>query len=656
MTDSERGKLERRVLVLTLTNKDAALTQSLLERAGLCGVCCSSLEQVCAELEAGAGAVLLAEEAIATCQNDCLAKWLAAQPPWSDLPVLILAHSGANSEAVMRAMELLGNVTVLERPIRVAALVSSVRTALRARGRQYQMRNQLIERERSMEGLAFLAAIIAASDDAIISKTLQGIILTWNGAAKRLFGYSAKEAIGKSITLIIPPEKQEEERSILERLGRGERIEPFDTVRVANDGRRIDIALTVSPIWSADGKIIGASKIARDITQRKRTEAALLQADRRKDEFLAILGHELRNPLAPIRNSLHILRMNRRNDSATDHVGEMMERQVNHMVRLVDDLLEVSRITRGKIELRKEQIEVAAVVRSAVETSGPLIEELGHQLAVTIPTEPLFLEADPVRLTQVLANLLNNAAKYTATGGQIWLSVRREAQELVISVRDTGMGISQEMLSRVFDMFTQFDQLDDRGKGGLGIGLTLVKSLVELHGGRVSAHSDGPGKGSEFIVRLPLVTVHRPIDVQRPKELTSPPLASPRILVVDDNRDSADSMGMLLKMLGADVRVAYDGPEAIEAITTHKPLAVLLDIGMPGMDGHEVARWVRQQPGAQDMTLIALTGWGQMEDRLRTQTAGFDYHLVKPADVTALKTLLASIESRMGNQGMARQP
>ncbi len=505
------------MLVLAPTGKDAALTRGVFDRAGIPCLCCGDLEEICAQVERGAGALLLPEEAIDQDRKNCLVEWLGRQPAWSDLPVLVLARPGADSAAVAQAMDLLGNVTVVERPTRVVALVSAVRAALRARQRQLQIRDHLAERR---------------------------------------------------------------------------------------------------------------------------------EADRRKDEFLAILAHELRNPLAPIRNSLHILRLGARNDPTAERVTEMMERQVNHMVRLVDDLMEVSRITRGKIELRKEPVEVAAVVRSAVETSRPLIEAAGHQLTVAVPPEPLTLEGDPVRLAQVFANLLNNAAKYTEDGGRICLTVRREGGDAIaVSVRDTGIGISADMLPRVFELFTQVDRSTRRAQGGLGIGLTLVKSLVEMHGGSVEARSDGRGKGSEFVVRLPLAAAPRRAGAPAPEEEgPSAVLVLRRVLVVDDNRDAAESLAMLLKLLGSEVHVAYDGPGALEALRTYRPSVVLLDIGMPGMDGHEVARRIRRQPELQDVTLIALTGWGQEEDRRRSQEAGFDYHLIKPVDVGALETLLSSLE------------
>ncbi|NOT24960.1 MAG: PAS domain S-box protein [Acidobacteria bacterium] len=635
------------MLILAPTGRDGTLTGSVLERAGVGCVFCPGLQDLCEELGHGGAAVLLAEEAVAQDESGCLTDWLAKQPSWSDLPVLVLARPGADSAAVALAMDVLGNVTVLERPMRVAALVSAVRTSLRSRQRQYQTRDYLEERERSVQAQALLAAIVATSDDAIVSKTMEGTILTWNEGAERLFGYSADEVIGRPVTLVVPPDRYDEEMSILARLRLGERLDHFETVRLTKDGRRIDVSLTVSPLRDASGQIYGASKVARDITQRKQAEAALRDVDRRKDEFLAILAHELRNPLAPIRNSLHILRLTSQQDAVGQHVGDMMERQVNHMVRLVDDLLEVSRITSGKIELRRERLDLAGIVRSSVETSRPLIEAVGHQLSVTFTPEPLMVEGDPVRLAQVFANLLNNAAKYTDPGGHIWISTGRDGNWGAVSVRDTGAGISSEMLPRVFELFAQGEHLSERSQGGLGIGLTLVKSLLEMHGGSVEGFSEGLGRGSEFVVRLPLAAVHV-VDVPRTctREVPAPNLQARRVLVVDDNHDAAESMGMLLQILGAEVRVVYSGPEALESLSGYQPSAVLLDIGMPGMDGHEVARRIRQHPDFHDVTLIALSGWGQEEDRRRSKQAGFDYHLIKPADVNALQNLLATIETR----------
>lgn len=390
----------------------------------------------------------------------------------------------------------------------------------------------------------------------------------------------------------------------------------------------------------AEARPLRAIGTHSDVTARHEAEVALQEADRRKDEFLATLAHELRNPLAPISNGLHILQRPGIDGVTVDKIHKMMDRQIKHMVRLVDDLMEVSRITRGKIELRKERIDLAEVLQSAIETSRPVINAARHRLDVELSAEPLFLDADKVRLTQVIANLLNNAAKYTHEGGRIWLSTRRDESNALISVRDNGMGIPADMLPKVFDLFTQVGRTYHRSQGGLGIGLTLVRHLVALHGGSVEANSEGVGKGSEFAVRLPAIESARPRDGGKEGEQAET-IATRRILVVDDNPDIADSLAMLLKQLGAEVAIANGGPSALETLPIFRPSVVLLDIGMPGMDGFEVARHIRQQPGGRDIALIALTGWGQEQDRRQSRDAGIDHHLVKPVDLELLKELLA---------------
>jgi signal transduction histidine kinase len=373
---------------------------------------------------------------------------------------------------------------------------------------------------------------------------------------------------------------------------------------------------------------------------RRDAELELRRRDRNKDEFLATLAHELRNPLAPLRSGLHLLRVAGGDAPARDRVYDVMERQLSHLVRLVDDLLEVSRITRGKVDLRKERVDLADVVRGAVETSRPLIDGARHEISVELPLEPLPLEADAVRLSQVLANLLNNAAKYTRDGGRISVSAGRERGEAVVSVKDNGTGIPKDMLPRVFDLFTQVENSYARTQGGLGIGLTLAKSLVELHGGNIEAKSEGVGQGSEFIVRLPLADAGQVSAATASADAV--PKVSRRILVVDDNHDAAEMMTLLLGTLGAEISVVHDGHAALGALKTYRPSVVLLDLGLPGMDGYEVARRMRAEPEGRAATLIALTGWGQEEDRRRSKEAGIDHHLVKPVDLTALHQLLAA--------------
>ncbi len=513
MGEPPADRLERRLLILAPVGKDGALIADSLARDAVICVACHDLEQVAQELERGAAAVLIAEEAIAQ-GTGRLTTLLARQPAWSDVPVLLLSLSGADSPISARALTTLGNVTLIERPVRIAALVSAVRSALRARGRQYQARAHLEERE---------------------------------------------------------------------------------------------------------------------------------EADERKNQFLATLAHELRNPLAPIRNAIGLLRRTESSGAAATAL-EIMDRQVNQMVRLIDDLMDVSRISRGKIELRRDVVDLAAVIAAAVETSRPLIDAAQHELTVLLPADEMLLDADPMRLAQVFANLLNNAAKYTDPGGRISIAAKRDGTNALVTVSDTGVGIPGESLSRVFEMFAQADSGDRRARTGLGIGLSLARSLIEMHGGSLTAASGGKGKGSAFVVRLPL-------DHHGGARASVVPAVAPRIreheriLVVDDNRDAANTLADLLQTIGADVRVAYDGATALEALSAFRPSVAMLDLGMPGMDGYEVARHIRALPGARDTTLIALTGWGQPSDRQRTRQAGFHHHLVKPVDIGAMQAVLASLKA-----------
>lgn len=505
------------------------------------------------------------------------------------------------------------------------------------------------ERKRADETRALLAAIVESSEDAIVSKTLDGVIRSWNAGAERLFGYTAGEAVGRSITLIIPPERLDEEHEILARIRSGERVEHFETVRVTKQGRRVDISLTISPVRDGAGRVIGASKIARDITERKRAERALREADQRKDEFIALLAHELRNPLAPLRNGLQVMRLAAGDPDAVVEARDMMERQLGHMVRLIDDLLDVSRISRNKMELRRARILLSDVLSSAVETARPLIQAAGHELTIALPPEPVYFDADLTRLAQVFGNLLTNSAKYTEPGGRIWLTAGRQGGDVVVSLRDTGIGIPAEALPNVFDMFSQVGRNIERSTGGLGIGLALVKGLVEMHGGTVTAESAGPGKGSTFTVRLP-AWGSRPErgaeDLPQGGKAGNSP--GRRILVVDDNRDSAVSMAMMLQLVGNEVRTAHDGLEALEVAEAFRPQVILMDVGMPRLNGYDSTRRIREQPWGKATIIIALTGWGQEGDRERSREAGCDGHLVKPVDLVDLEKLVAGLADHGG--------
>jgi PAS domain S-box-containing protein len=678
------------------------------------------------------------------------------------------------------------------------------------------------DRNRAAEAQAFLASIVESSEDAIISKSLEGRILSWNAGAERLFGYTAQEAIGSPITLIIPSEALDEEVSILTRLRRGERIAAYETVRVSKQGRRLDISLTISPVRDGSGRLIGASKVARDISARREAERQLLAAknalghqladlrrlndmsrrlsttlelrpileetlraaaaidgadfgmlslwdskqgclrveaslgfadasiesiqgmpqrgsacgqcleqgsrvviedveidpaavdyretalqmgyravhstpliarsgkvigvlsthfrqphrpsdrathlidlcarqavdfienarvyarlqaaDQHKDEFLATLSHELRNPMGPLRNAVEILRGSAMQSEEGQRALDVIDRQSQQMTRLIDDLLDSARIASNKLELRRDRVELTDIIRLAVETSQPLIDANDHELAVEVPTKPTYLDGDPTRLAQVVSNLLNNAAKYMHAGGHIWLTAEQQGSEAIIRVRDAGIGIADDVLPSIFDMFAQAEHSLDRAQGGLGVGLSLAKRLVEMHGGTIAAQSDGPGEGSEFTVRLPVIQGPDTSDVSTGQEAPRATSASLRVLVADDNRDAADMLATLLERAGYEVLTVDDGAEALNAVEVDRPDVVLMDIGMPGMNGYDAAKIIRGQAWGKDIVLIATTGWGQDTDIQRSHDAGFDHHLVKPIDSMALIELLASLK------------
>lgn len=675
-----------------------------------------------------------------------------------------------------------------------------------------------LEHDREMQrSLAHMAAIVESSDDAIISKTLGSIIRSWNIGAQRLFGYSAEEAVGKPITIIIPPDRLNEEAHIIDTLKRGERIDHYETTRITKDGREVEVSLTVSPVRDASGTVLGASTIARDITARKLSEALLRdreqrltheakaltrlnelssqlwgcrdlhqgielmldaaieligadkgnvqllgadgtlrieaqrafgreflecfkevaiddesacgrairfrepviiedveldeayaplrpiahsagyravvstplisadgtaqgvlsihfsgvhrptelelnrlalyvrhasdfvhrckvermlrQADQRKDEFLALLAHELRNPLAPIRYALTANRKADRTPEQRRCADDIIERQVTHMSRLLEDLLDVSRITRGRLELKKEPTELTSVLAAAIETARPLLDSKQHRLSLDFPKEAVRFQADPIRLAQVFSNLLINAAKYTDPRGHIQLSVACEGGEVVVRVRDTGVGISPEVMPRIFEMFSQAEPALERSQGGLGVGLALVRGLVALHEGTVQVRSEGTGRGSEFTVRLPLREPASQIpQCNRIDDATSG--AGLRIIIVDDNRDAADTCATVLELSGHHVQTAYTPHQAIELAEDFCPHAMLLDIGLPELDGYTLAKKIRQTAWGQEVVLVAVTGWGQSEDRRRALEAGFDHHLTKPVAPEAIESVL----------------
>jgi PAS domain S-box-containing protein len=509
-------------------------------------------------------------------------------------------------------------------------------------------------RLRAEEARGRLAAIVDSSDDAIVSKTLEGIVTSWNRAAERLFGYTAAEAVGQSILLIIPSDRRSEEDEVLRRIRAGLLVDHFETVRRRKDGTLVDISLTISPVRDALGRIIGASKIARDITEQKRIQRELAlrlqesqRINRAKDEFLAMLGHELRNPLGAISGAVRLLDHLERPDDPVRRACDVIQRQTAHLGRLVDDLLDVGRVVTGKILLERAAIDLAEVVRRTVGTFTAAGKTQQHRL--TVSTEPAWVHADAVRFEQITTNLLSNALKYTPPGGAVQVTVRTDGPHAILQVEDTGAGVSADLLPHIFDLFVQGDRGLDRSQGGLGIGLTLVQRLVELHEGAIEAFSAGPGRGSRFTVRLPAVP--RPAaKAETPRGSTA--TTARRVLVIEDNDDSRDMLRQVLEHAGHEVHDAGDGPQGVDAALRLQPDVALIDVGLPELDGYEVAKRIRAQ-ARRDMLLVALTGYGLAEDRERALQAGFDLHLVKPIDFDQLFDVLATA-SRSTKRGRRR--
>jgi PAS domain S-box-containing protein len=446
------------------------------------------------------------------------------------------------------------------------------------------------------------------SDYAIFLVDPSGAIATWNVGAKRILGWEEIEIVGKPFDTIftrLDQENKQPEHELKTAREKG-RVED-ERWHVRKDGTKLWAMGVVAGLWDDAGKLRGYAKVMRDITERKQAEVESVEANRRKDEFLAMLGHELRNPLAPILNSVLVLRQDRTTSPAQQQALSMIDRQVRQLMRLVDDLLDVSRIKMGKIHLRKERVQLSTVLNHAAETARPLINARKHRLSISLPAESVWLDADSTRIAQVIANLLNNAAKYTEPGGQIWLAAERVGGKAIVRVKDTGVGILAEMLPRVFDLFTQADRSLDRAQGGLGIGLTLVRTLVQMHEGTVEAFSEGVGKGSEFVVRLPVVPEVGMLKPETPVKEAGKKGRPLRLLVVDDNVDTAESLAMLLRLYGHDVSVGHSGPAALQAVSICKPDVVLLDLGLPGMNGYEVARRLREQKEFEKLPLIAMT-------------------------------------------------
>lgn len=501
------------------------------------------------------------------------------------------------------------------------------------------------------------ATLLELSQDAIIIRDAQDRITFWNRGAHETYGWSADEALSRQTNVLLGT-GEHAWAALNEEL---EKTDFWDgqLLQRRKDGSPVLVHCREVLVRDEHGKRNAVLAIKRDITGQQRTIEALREADRRKDEFLATLAHELRNPLAPIRNAVEVMRLAGNDRSAIDRARDVLDRQAGQLARIVEDLIDLARIVERKVDMRRERVEVRAVVETAAETTRPQMEDGRLRFIVRQPPEPLYLDADPVRLSQVLVNLLNNAAKHTGPGGEVTLSVERAPavvadgasgngsgaarDDVIIRVRDTGIGIAPALLPHIFEMFTQGPRTTQQGRGGLGVGLALVRNLVQMHGGSVQAYSAGPGQGSEFIVRLPMsVPPWTTLSVTRAPG-TAVEIPARRIIVVDDNDDQVQSLAMLLTMMGHTVHHATSGPEAIEKALEFHPDLMLIDIGMPEMEGYEVARRLREHPETRGVFLVAQTGWGSDIDRQRSRDAGFDDHLVKPLTTANLEDVLRSI-------------
>ena len=659
MLASEADVLSR-LLVLMPTLRDADRTVALLREANVPSLMCRELAELCREMRAGAGAVLLTDEAIFQDTSGSLLGTLREQPAWSSLPILVLARDGWDRRSQSLSSDAFKSLIIVERPVRTRTLVSVVKSALHGRLQQYEIRDAILLRERQ-------AAELMAQDERLRFALSAGGLGFWeldlityqldcSSICKENFGRSAQEPLSyEDLHASVHPDDKARVHAAMAR--------SIDT--------RTDYDIEYRILWPSGGahwvlvrgratydevgprRMLGVSL---DITERKRLYEAWQQSDldvvrqaeelqrvnRRKDEFLATLAHELRNPLAPIRTGMELLARSPEAEVQQRTLG-VMRRQISHMVRLIDDLLDVSRITSGKFELKRERISLASALGAAVEASRPLIDRKQHTLRVAVTEESLYLDADLTRIAQVIGNLLNNASNYTPNGGLIELCAKREHGEVVICVRDNGIGIPADRLEDVFEMFSQLNRTLERSQGGLGIGLALVRSLVEMHRGKVSAESAGPGKGSTFTVRLPLAE-ELGREQSDEEAISAPAPVGMRVLVVDDNEDAADLLSLMLAQSGYRTETAHDGPSALSAAEAFRPDIAILDIGLPGMSGYDVARSLRQDQRFPGLVLIALTGWGSPEDRQQALAAGFDLHLTKPVDVSALRAGLSRFE------------
>ena len=520
---------------------------------------------------------------------------------------------------------------------------------------------------------AIFAAIVESSDDIIVSKTLDGIITSWNPAAERILGYQAEEAIGKHITLIVPDDRLEEETEVLAKLRRGEKVDHFETVRKAKDGTLLNLSITVSPVCDEQGKIIGASKIARDISERKRLEEQrekLLaleklarteaeSASRLKDEFLAMVSHELRSPLNAISGWATLLQSGNLSEEHAAHGLSTILRSVRTQDQLIEDLLDISRIASGRFRVNMRPFDLISTVEAAVAMFRPAAELKGLRLQTIFDCDGGAVAGDPERLLQVLSNLLSNAMKFTAKGGRVQVSLERRNSDVEISVSDTGEGIEPALLPHVFELFRQGESGTTRQYKGLGLGLGIARSIVELHGGTITAHSEGRGKGAQFVVRLPLL-ISTPQHSEGPRFYRKagepmsgelPSLAGIRVLLVDDEADALEAVAPMLSRTGAEVLTATSADEALSIFMCRKPTILVSDLGMPGTDGYTLLERIRalKQEGGARVPAVALTAFARGEDRKKALAAGFEVHLAKPVDFLELATTIKIVVEKSTN-------
>ena len=672
MTDRVTS-VEQRVLVLMPSQRDTDRTMQLLAEANVPCAPCADSEELCRELLRGAGAVLLTDEMLGAGLDQSVQRALLRQSTWSAVPVLLLARDGASERSERGVLGGYNHTVVVERPVRKRSLLSAVRSALRARRNQYDIRDAILERERQARELRDqeerLRFVLSAGQLGSWELELETQSYTCSEICKAHYGRPRDGVFTYQdcVASIHDADRERAQAALAESLASHT---PYDLeYRVTwPSGESHWLMVRGRAVYDSSGRPTRMAGVSLDVTEKKRLHEALVEsqaelaaqaeqlraADRLKDEFLATLAHELRNPLAPIRTGLSVVCDSKDPEVSQKALG-VMQRQVGHMVRLIDDLLDVARIKQGKLELKLDRIPLANAIEAAIEASLPAVQRAEHTLRTRLTEEALFVDADQTRLAQVISNLLNNASKYTPNGGEIELAVRRDGDSVAISVSDNGLGVPRNCLDDVFQMFNQVDRSLHRAQGGLGIGLALVRTLVEMHGGRVEADSAGLNRGSKFTVRLPLAPSER---VQLAPSSERAPVAGhhDRILVVDDNTDAADLLALMLGQAGYETTAVADGPTAIEAAQRLTPQVVILDIGLPGMSGYEVAELLRKDPRLAGTSLIALTGWGTPEDKRKALAAGFDIHLTKPVAAEDLRAALgraATIRDR--NNARERQ-